>query len=147
MSSVSGASSSSDLYSILQSLRSSKSSSTSQTTSTDETSSKQKTKKPEEVMADALREQGLDDDTISEIQSQIQQLMQQARSSGGSHEEMKESINSVLQQYGVDTDAVDSYMQSNMPKGGRGGMPPGGMGKMFGQESEDGATNTIDMYA
>lgn len=140
--SVSSVSSSSDsLYDILQNLKSQQSSS-----STSETSQSSR-KKPGELMTEALKEQGVDDDTISEIQSKIKDLFQQNKqnaqdgsTSSTSPTDMQDSINSILQQYGVDTDQVDQYMQANRPQGGMGGgMPPMGVNMS--------TTGGVDMYA
>lgn len=155
MSSISSVGGSSDLYELFKKFRSNKNGSasseeTTESNSADETgesSSSSKPKKPEEVMAEALKAQGLDDNTISEIQSQIDAL-KSSQSGSTSPSDMKDGINSILTQYGVDTDKVDSYMQANMPKGGRHGM--GGFGG--GMDSDGDHDNslvgsTVDTYA
>lgn len=147
MSTVSSVYDSTSLYDLLESTKTQKSSSSSTTSSS---SSSQSQKSPSEVLADALKEQGVDDDTISEIQSKIEELMKNSRDqdsdSSTSPTDMKSQIDRILSQYGIDTSSVDSYMQQNMPQPPQGGM--GGPGGMPPSDSSLSLTgSSVDVYA
>ncbi len=70
--------------------------------------------KHEKLMADALRDQGYDDDTIAQIQSDIRDAIAEERVNGGlSSETIKSTIKNILQQYGVNTTRYETYIAAH----------------------------------
>lgn len=84
------------------------------------TASKSYTHQPsrhEKLMSDALRAQDLDEDSIAEIQQQINETIAQMKANGDvSRESVKYAVNGVLKQYGVDVNKFEAYMQAHQPK-------------------------------
>ena len=71
---------------------------------------------PSERISDALTAAGVDSSKIDEIESSIQDAISSAKSTDGTddRETVKTAVHSVLDKYGVDTDAFDKQMESGM---------------------------------
>lgn len=140
--SVSNISSADNLSAILQRFKTQQSTRTEGALQSDGTIQKS----PEDLMAQALKDQGLDDDAISQIQKEVRFTMEEQRDQvakgTATPQGMRENIDSILKQHGVDTDSFNSFMQQNMPQMPAdrmgGGPPPMGVNM-----SADG----VDLYA
>lgn len=70
----------------------------------------------EQLMTDALHAQNMDDETIAEIQSAINDQIEQLKASGKvTRESVKYAVDGILKQYGVDVPKFEAYMQAHRP--------------------------------
>jgi hypothetical protein len=72
----------------------------------------------EQLMTDALHAQNIDDETVAEIQSAINNQIAQLKANGKvTRESVKYAVDGILKQYGVDVQKFEAYMQAHRPNG------------------------------
>lgn len=101
---------------IAGSLTQSASTATSQAQTVASTYARRQTR-PEQLMADAMRAQGLDDETIAVIQNRINETITQLKAGGDvSRDTIKYAVDGILKEHGVDTEKFEAYMTAHQSR-------------------------------